>query len=95
MHDRIIECIRCNPTFNQRGINQLVANAVGKGCTADYVRSVRSRSKLEKTGAEPITVSVTHVNLEWLNTIALRDELNLTQLVNAIITDARLDEEEG
>lgn len=71
-----------------------IAEAVG--CSEELVRSLKCRMGLTtKPGVEDKAVRLSHVNMTWLRAEALANNVDVAALANAIITDARMEEQKG
>lgn len=70
--------------------------ADASNCTPTYVRAVASRAGLSigrpgNVGPQPFGLS--SENLEWLKTEAQQAGVKIAQMLNAVVTDARVEQE--
>ncbi|GGG77686.1 hypothetical protein GCM10011415_28250 [Salipiger pallidus] len=78
---KVLRALRSDPRQPVRTI------AADLGVSASYVRAVKSRSGITAGEMSP-------ENLLWLKSQAARDNLTVPQLLNGLVTDARLEAEE-
>lgn len=83
--------VRQELTKNPKRTNDMIAKAVG--CSTSFVRSTRSRMGLTKrpSGPLPKVARISQENMLWVREEAIRSRVDIHALVNAIVTDARME----
>jgi len=89
MTERIIQALHENPDRTSREI------AYALGANADYVRTVASRQNIRINAGRRRRARLTMIrndNYTWLEAEAEKNSLRLGEMLDAVITDARVDD---
>ncbi|MBT8152739.1 hypothetical protein KMP13_02270 [Epibacterium ulvae] len=90
LKQRVVDQIQRDPYRSSADI------AKAAGVRIDYVRHVAHQEKLsvgERKGERTRKVVLSHENLMWLELQAAEHNVALPELINACVTDHRLDDE--